>query len=245
MRRVILALLLFSVMVNATLDQTYVHMVSRDGSSIITKTMDLTIFSNVLGEQAFARVDEICRTDVSVNCSVDAESKTITMTESFSEGNYYTFTTDYGLPFITHKLVVRRIPTDRFSSSLDQLLIAAGVVDSSERGSARPLDLRDKEATSENAYYLGMFNANLTYTIEMPAPVSEASAGSVNGAITGNTAQFDLVDVFEESEYMTVTSNELNLGYLAAIAMAVVVIALALSFSGVRRSKRGKKRFKK
>ena len=238
-------MLLFSVLVNAALDQTHVHTISRDGSSTITKSMDLTIFSGMLNEGAFENIDEICQTDQSIDCSVEPEDKKITITERFSSGSYYTFTADYGIPYITYEVVVRRVPADRFSSSLDRLLIAAEAVNVTGAGSVEPLDLRD-EKNEENAYYLERFRANLTYTINMPAPVYEASAGNVSGTVTGNSAEFDLVDVLGESEYITVTSKEVNSGYLIIIAMVIIVAALALSFFRAKKpEKKKKKRFKK
>lgn len=241
MRREILALLLFSVLINAALDQSYVHTVSSDGSSTITKSMDLTIFSNILGEDTFERIDEICLANQTADCSVDKEKRTITMTESFSGGSYYTLTVDHGIPYVTYSLVVRRVPTDRFASSLDRLLVATEAVE--EAGSAtEPLNLRD-EANREGADYLERFKANITYTINMPAPVHEAHAGAVNGSITGNSVQFDFIDVLRESDYMVVTSKEINYGYLSIMAMVIVLAALALSFfRGKKPSKKSRKR---
>ena len=241
MGREIFALLLFSALINAALDQSYVHTVSSDGSSTITKSMDLTIFSNILGEDAFGRIDEICQANQTAVCSVDKEEMTITITERFSEGNYYTLTVDHGIPYVTYSLVVRRVPTDRFASSLDKLLVAAEAVEEAG-GATGPLNLRD-EANKEGADYLERFRANITYTVNMPAPVHEARTGAVNGSIAGNSVQFDFVDVLRESDYMVVTSREINYGYLSIIAMVIVLAALALSFfRGKKPSKKPRKR---
>lgn len=239
MRRGILILLLFSVLVNAALDQSYVHTVSRDGSSTITKGMDPAIFSNILSERDFEKVSEVCQTGQGIECSVGAEE--LTITEGFSSGAYYTLTTDHGIPFITYELVVRKVPTDRFASSLDEILVAAEVAEAAG-GSVRPLDLRDREVNEENAYYLEKFNVDMTYTINMPVPVREAYAGDVGGVVSGSSVEFDLVEVLKESDYITVTSRELNFGYLTVIAMAIVLAALALSFF---RGKKPRKRKKK
>jgi hypothetical protein len=241
MRREILALLLFSVLINAALDQSYTHTVSSDGSSTITKSMDLTIFSNILGDDAFERIDEICQANQTADCSVDKEERAITITERFSEGSYYTLTVDHGIPYVTYNLVVRRVSTDRFASSLDRLLVAAEAVEEAG-GATESLNLRD-EANKESADYLERFKANITYTINMPAPVHEARAGTVNGSITGNSVQFDFIDVLRESDYMVVTSKEINYGYLSIIAMVIVLAALAVSFfRGKKPSKKSKKR---
>jgi hypothetical protein len=240
MRRVILALLLFSFVVNASLDQAYVHTVSRDGSSTMTRDTDLTIFADVLGEGAFQSVDGLCDTNASLRCSVDGE--TVTIKEKLKQGTYYSLTADYGLPFITYTLVVKKVPTDRFSSSLDNLLVVAGAVEEAGTSRVRPMDLRDKSTNIPDAEYLKKFDANLTYSIEMPAGIYEATAGDVDALLSGNTAQFDLVEVLGESEYMTVKSRELNLGYLALIAMAITLAALAFSFFTHKRPRKRRRK---
>jgi len=242
MRREILAILVLCAISSASLEQTYIHSISRDGSSTMTKDTDLTIFADVLDPGAFQAVEDLCREDSRYRCSVDAPNKTIILTESFRSGTYYTFEAEYGLPFITYTLIVKKVPTDRFSSSLDDLLLEAGAIDESGDGSVSPMDLSDEETNTENAYYFRRFNADLDYIIDMPAPVYEAVAGNATAEITGNRASFDLVSVLEESEYMRVRSRELNLSYLFIVALAMVLIGLAYSFVKANKpSKRGKK----
>jgi hypothetical protein len=241
MRREIIALLLLAAVVNAALDQSYIHTVSRNGSSVIVKTMELSVFSNELDNEAFGKVDGFCKTNKTIECSVDEDMKTITITERFSPAGYYSFKTDYGVPFTTHKLVLRRIPTDRFGQTLDKLLFAAGVIN--ETGdSVDSLDLKDRESNKESALFLRRFNANITYTLHMPSSPYKAAAGNVTGVISGNSVTFDLVEVIEESESIEVEGNELNISYLAIIAMVIVLAALTLSFMRTKKVKRRRKR---
>lgn len=242
MRREILAILILCALSSASLEQTYSHSISRDGSSAMTKDTDLTIFADVLGPTAFDDVESLCRSDASLRCSVDGPNKTVTITERFTAGSYYSFEADYGIPFITYTLVVKKVPTDRFSSSLDDLLVEAGVIDESGDGSVMAMDLRDEETNRENAYYFRRFNADLAYIIEMPSPVYEARAGNATAVISGNRATFDLVSVLEQSEYITVRSQELNLSYLIIIALAIVLAGLALSFFKANKPKKRKKK---
>ncbi|MEW6722302.1 MAG: hypothetical protein AB1324_03505, partial [Candidatus Micrarchaeota archaeon] len=123
MRRELLASLILISAAFAALDQTYVHTILPDGSSEMEKTMEITIFSNQLTETGLEDMRELCATSSRVRCEVDVESKTVTMWDDFETGGYYTFSSDYGIPFITHTATIVKIPTDRFSVLLQRVLI--------------------------------------------------------------------------------------------------------------------------
>lgn len=237
MRREIVAVLLLTLAAGAALDQSYVQTVSRNGTSVIEKTMQITIFSNQLTADALAKMDAYCGSQKTIRCSVDAANKTVTMSDVFASGGYYEYSSDYGLPFITHTVTVTRIPTDRFSSILDSILRGSNVT-SGSGGSTTALDLRDSKANRENAKVLRQLGVNITYTIIMPAQASSASSGNVSGRIDGQSASFDLVEVLDQSQPMVVKSEEANLGYMTVIAGVIVVAALALSFMGSKTVKR-------
>jgi len=241
MRLVLFALLALSLSVFATLDQEYVQNVSRNGSSTIQRTTDVAIFANQLTAQALQRMADLCAHDAELACSVDVDAKRLTMSEGFTSGGYHTYITDYGFPFITHTFTVSKVPTDKFSDSMGKLAQAAGVEGAGADGSASSIDLNDDRNNKANADLLRSIRANITYTIIMPIGVSEAKAGKVNGIVSGNAARFDLVEVIGESEPIVITSRELNLGYLVAVAGILVLVALAVSFFGSRRPARRKK----
>ncbi|MBU0532428.1 hypothetical protein KKB44_02960 [Candidatus Micrarchaeota archaeon] len=235
MRREILAILLLSALVNATIDQSYEQVVKRDGSSVIIKTMEMDLFITELGDDALTKIAETCAGGQSIKCNVN--NTTITIEKEFSASGYYWFTTEYTLFSIDHTLTVNKIPTDGFSNALDQLLEDAGVIN--KTGSqAQAIDLLDNETNAENAKYLRMFKANITYTIHMPGEVKEAYAGSV---VPVNGVQFDLIDLMEESQPIIVKSSETNYANILLIAMAIVLGALALSFFGEKRRRKEKK----
>lgn len=223
MKRILLVLL-FSMVANAALEQSYVQTVARDGSSTIQKSMDVSLFSTQLPPDALQRMSDTCQILSSMQCSV--ENTTVTITERFpAQTGYYSFSTEYGIPFITHKLVVRRIPADIFASDLDRLLAASNAT-AAQSGSTPAIDLTQNN--SEIAYYLKLLKMNASYTVNMPAQVD--SGGTPRGEISGASVRFDLASVLEQGGTMTVTSRELNLGYLTILAMIVVLGALALSF---------------
>lgn len=230
MRRELILLLALSLAWGAV-DQTYVHTVSRDGSSVMEKESELTIFATELDEEDFQRMKAVCESGSRVQCSVDVEEKTVSITEEFAAGGYYTYSTNYGFPFITYTMVVDKIPNDRFSSSLSRLLVEANVTDPSMGGgSVNPIDFEDAVNNREVARILRGIGANLTYIVNFPVPVSEASAGNVSGSISGNSVTFDLISLLEASEPVSIKSSELNLGYFVIIAGVLVVAGLAFSF---------------
>jgi hypothetical protein len=242
MRREIFAILLLSLVASAAIDQSYIQTVSRNGASSMAKTMEIAVFSNQLATEGLAKMADYCEKSSGINCSVDVEAKKIVITESFASGGYYAFSNEYGIPSITYTVAISRVPTDRFSNSLSRLLVAANATEySGTGGSAKSIDLSDTEGNAEAAAILKSLKANITYTVIMPSGVSEAKAGSVIGKISGQTASFDLLEVMSESGGpIVVKSQELNYGYLIAIAGIVVLGALALSFAGTRPSRRKK-----
>lgn len=242
MRREIFALLLMAFVASAAIDQTYVQTVARNGASGIEKTMELAVFSNQLATEGLANMAAYCEKSSGINCSVDVGAKKVVITEEFSSGGYYVFSTDYGLPSITHTMTLNRVPTDKFSNALERLLVAANATEyAGSGGSARSIDLSDQEANAEAAAILKTLNANITYVVVMPSGVSEAKAGSVAGVISGQRASFDLLAVMSEGGGpIVVKSQELNFGYLIAIAGVVVLGALALSFAGTKPARRKK-----
>ncbi|MBD3210900.1 hypothetical protein GF318_05975 [Candidatus Micrarchaeota archaeon] len=237
MRRFIFALLLMSLAVHAGIAQSYEQTVKRDGSSVIVKSMDINLFAAELGENALEGVSVICNESQAYTCSVEGDR--ISMSESFSAGPYYSFKTEYGVFNIDYTLVVSKVPTDRFSRTLDQLLDEADILES-EGESSEVLDLLDSETNSEAVGYLRRFDSSLSYRIIMPAPITEAHAGNVTPGFNGNTVQFDLVDVMAESKAMTVKSSELNMANMIIIGAILVLGALALSFFKERPKKKGK-----
>src|SRR4030095_4638639 len=133
MRRELFALLLIASSF-AALDQSYVQNVSSTGSSTIVQGPEITIFSNIVTSECLANMDEVCNSTSKLDCSVDVANKKITITENFNTGGYYIFANDYGFPFVTHSMTITRIPTDRFSSSLEKLLILANATPPGQTG---------------------------------------------------------------------------------------------------------------
>jgi hypothetical protein len=124
---------------------------------------------------------------------------------------------------------------------LDELLDEAEVVESTG-GSADPLDLLDKEGNAESVYFLKRFEANITYSVNMPVAITEAGAGGVNATVLGDrTVRFDLVDIMEEGQPITVKSQEMNVANIILVVAVIVLGALAYSFFRQKPKKKKKK----
>ena len=243
MRREILILLAISLVWGAV-DQSYVHDVSRDGSSEMEKTSELSLFSDQIDEEAYQRMKIVCDDqEFRVDCSVDAEAKTVTITEKLVPGGYYAYSADYGFPFITYSMVIDKIPNDRFASALSRILVEANVTDpAGAGGSVNPIDFEDEINNREVARILKNIEANITYTVNFPVPVSEAKSGNASAKISGNSVTFDVVELLEVSEPVRIRSSEINLGYMVLIIGLIIVGALALSFFGSKPIRSAKKK---
>lgn len=227
--RILIALLLFTVAASAALDQSYVQSFEQNGSSNITKTMGVNVLSNLMAPNALQNMQKVCQSDPSMMCSVDTGNKTVTMEESLQPGGYYTYSVDYGFPFIIYTIEIDKVPTDLFANDFGNLLNAANAT-SSAGGVSGPIDLTDQAADAQNAAVLRELNANINYTIIIPLNVDYAAAGNASATVSGSTAQFDLLSVMEASSPMVVRSRELNWTYIVALIGLIALAALALAY---------------
>jgi hypothetical protein len=242
MRRAIIGILLLAIIADAALDQHYVQTVARGGGSSISVTSEVALFEGMLSEGGLERMARACEKGMDFECVVDAGNRTVTLSEDYAPGGYYTYSSEYGIPFITHTLTVGRIGTDRFSRAMDDLLDEANATNGSSGagGTSKAIDLSDKARNAESARVMRLVGANVTYAVIMPSQVSEARAGGATGAMSGNRAEFDLAAVLAESKPMVVKSQEINFGFLIAIAGVAALIALAVSFARTKPGKRKK-----
>ncbi|MDD5340043.1 MAG: hypothetical protein PHV13_02230 [Candidatus ainarchaeum sp.] len=220
--RNIIVFLVLAALASGAFDQSYVQTVASDGSSVIVKTQDLSVFSGVVSMPAVAQA---CEMMSSVQCSLDGQKMTIT--ERFTPNSgYYTFVKEDGFPFITYTLVISQVPNDVFAADLDRVLAGANV--SSGGAPSPPLDL--SADNSESVAALRLLKVNLDYTVNMQMTPTAASAGNVTGVINGNVVKFNLVDVLAARQPIVIKSSELNAGAIVAIIGVAVLAWLAYSF---------------
>jgi hypothetical protein len=221
MRKLIM-LLLLAALASGTFDQTYLQTLAGNGSSVITKTQDLSVFSNSVSFPALAQV---CAAMSSVHCSVSGE--TMNITENFAPGGgYYTYTSDGGFPLITNTLVITKVPNDVFGNDLAKVLVAANLT--SAGGSSSAIDLTADNGAVVSA--LRQFDVNLTYIVDLQTVPSAAYSGNVTGSISGDAVAFNLVDAMASGQPIVIKSQELNIGALALIIGVVVLAGLAYAF---------------
>lgn len=236
MMRQILALLVLAAFSFAAMDQNYTQVVNPDGSSTIQKTMEITMFANQLPASSLKLMAAYCASNADFQCSVDVAGKTLTIAEDFQQGEYYTSSSDFGIPFITYSIQVQKIPNDIFGDDLEKMLLAANI--SSMGGQpVDALDLSDQANNPQSAAFLRKLNTSMTYTITMPAGVYSATSGNYTAKMEGQTAAFDLVEVLNQSEPMTIVARQVNSAAIVAIIGVIVLAALAISFFSGKPSK--------
>ena len=119
--RKFIVLLLLAALASGTFDQTYVQTLADNGSSVIVKTQDLSVFS---GSVSFPALSRACADLTNVQCLVSGQ--TMMISDSFApDGSYYTYASDGGFPFITRTLLISRVPNDVFGADLSKVLDAA------------------------------------------------------------------------------------------------------------------------
>jgi len=227
--QIFLMLMLLSTATFAV-SQAYVQTVDRDGSSVMVRELDTSMFAALLKPDALGNMALMCKAGFQDGCAVDTAAGTINTTVKLSQADgYYTFTTDYGFPFVTHTLTVYRLPTDRFGEELDALLAATNASQNPPSGTR--LEAIDLSAdNSQLISYAKMFGVKMTYVSVMPSAVEQASSGDVAAAVTDGSASFDLIAVLATSKPIVVQSRELNYTYLVLLVALVVLAALAYSF---------------
>ena len=225
MRREIFGILILCTLVSAGLDQSYVHDVSRDGTSTITRTIDVSAFTAQLEDDAIERIDETCKGNPNLACSVDLEREAITMRQEFPARDY-SFEANHGLFFIDYQVTIRIIPTDDFGSSLEELMLKSGVLEEGSEEDLEPIDLNNKQQNLAIAAFLEMFESEFSYQVNMPSAIQEANAGEING----RTLNIDMIDVMKDSETIVIKSSEANWVNIFVLASVIAIGALTLSF---------------
>ena len=232
---IMFGLLFFAGCVNIT----YTHKINPDGSSTIEQAVDLTGYINYLktsgtggGGQGFdsSQLTLMCTAMApqftpGVECNVVGNVMTFKKTVSPQDG-FYDFQTSGGLFGGKYKVVVNKIPAALFTKpSADSGLGGSGLTG----GQSKDVVFTDKEANLQTANGAKTIGMNMTYIVEMPAPVTSATAGNYKAKVDGNKAVFDLIELFQVSDPgPIVVEAEGGTGMLMVIAVVVVVIIVLL-----------------
>jgi len=228
------AIVFLLIVLTGSVFQTYEHTVKNNGESEIKKEFDLGFFTGMFGQDADARIAQVCYPNSPFRCEYN-NSKMVLRKEFSQNDGYYEFHVNYGVPFIDYEIVVRKIPTEKFSEMLDSVLFSAGVINATADDYGKPINLENTAASKEAATLIKQTGLDIKYVIVMPGYVWNASAGNVSATSEGERAEFLLSEVLEEGQPMVVKSRELNIGYMLLIAMIIVLAAFALSFRKYRK----------
>lgn len=243
-RELILIFAAMMIFLSGCITQTFTQKMERDGTSVVESKTNLVQYpgylklindefkkKDVTGEIA-ALLDKVCQgiaeKDPLTKCNV--EDLSLVMKKEFTtKDGYYTFEAKEGIPYTIYTLKVNKIPVDKFSKELQaqQKIIAASPYGSDIPLKMSAIDLRKTGDTSIAAQGLEQVQGvSLIYAIEMPGEIVKAEAGAYFAGISGNTAEFDLLDMMKNSSPLVVESQEINVLWIVVIIgiLALVVV---------------------
>ena len=219
MKRLLIFLMILSIAFSAG-SQTYVHEVKFLGSSIIEEKRDLSIFLNLLPNNAVTNMEIVCQNYPELDCTIEDDA--LFMRVNVPEKNqYYTLISDYGLPFTTTSLTIERIPTDMFDARINAILLKANLTDGS--GFSKSIDLKDKEANLALANALRDAGIESNYIVVMP---------------NEERTEVNLINLLSDSAPINVKSYSLNLWLIFLILGIGGVVGLSYMFFSIKRRMR-------
>jgi len=221
MKNVLFLFLLSAVLVSSAA-QSYVQNMDATGRAAVEERRDMSVFLQLLPGGSLGKIADTCASIPSLSCSVSGNIMT-TRIQLGPDSGYYSFDTQYGLPFLTTTLTVNRLPTDMFDASVSDIMNKAGVT--SGKGRAAPIDLNDKGANAATAAAWKEAGLDIDYSIVMP---------------NGHTETYRLTDLLADSHPIVITTQEPDFGLMALIIGILVLAAFAFSFFG-KRKKAGKR----
>lgn len=243
MKKILLSILIvMSVVFSATMDHTYMQTINEKGDSIFTRITKGEVFPEGSNTSA---IEQICKEAVVARCMINQSSQTtqIEITLKEKEG-YYTISTEYGFPFITHIVKIERIPTDKISEQMIQILKQSGFTKRIQPASAVDLLADNKES----ARALKSFGAEIEYEVKVPGLINEASFAEEKINFQGERATVDFTKLLEKQGELKIVSSEMNWAYISAVIAVLVIVAFGASFifdKKVQMQKQNEKKSKK
>lgn len=224
MKKFILFILFFGL-IFGTLDQSYVHTFSIDGTSKIERTMDLQIFSSSLGADGINKLQKFCDHSPTYSCKVDLEKNALSISLDLKSGEYYSFTSSYGLNS-EYLVTINSIPTDLFAQKMEKILTDSKIDANLSSFSIPSIDLTKNN--KESADTLRSLGVKINYRLIMPAAVSSSDAPA--SKISNKEVSFDLIDSLYTSKKITTKASELNFGYIIILIAIIIVLSLTFFF---------------
>ncbi|MBU0760720.1 MAG: hypothetical protein KJ858_03445, partial [Nanoarchaeota archaeon] len=129
MRKQLFVILILAFTVFAGTHESYTHIISYDGSSTLTKTVDVSQSPDIFDAETLEIIKDFCHDTLLLHCKVDQAAKTISVTEEIKSSSFYSFTSSEGMPDITYSVVIKKIPTGLFDSQFNRILVAANLTE--------------------------------------------------------------------------------------------------------------------
>ena len=229
------ASILFALLLVGSISQSYIQT-----QNTITQITDYTKYvqelENETGQEIGERVQKFLEdgcdeVDPEYKCKVDG--LTLALTKKFETGRYFIlekkediFSTRYTLNIssLPNKIFSNALPADRFMRQKEAI------------------DLTNKE--KNRVIYETQFNpgGEAAHIVYLPGTITRAAAGSYEATIDGSKAEFDLLEVFKDSEVIVVESQKTNTGLLLVILILSAIIASTVHFKTRNYDKKRKRK---
>ena len=223
---------------------TYDHKVNADGSSTLEQIMDLTQYLEYIknapsgslgvGQQApdvsqLSKFCELLQAQLTQGTSCKMEDNKLSLIRSFTlQDKAYTFqSSSSGLFSSKYKVTVNKINTKAFLNppSENKQVGSLGTI-----GSPEDIDFTAKEKNSQLLEGIRTLKMNMSYVVHMPGAVTKATAGKYHAIITGDTATFDLVNVFEDSEPLVIEAESGGTTLIIVSVIGILIIFILFYF---------------
>ncbi|MEK6842877.1 MAG: hypothetical protein AABY04_00145 [Candidatus Micrarchaeota archaeon] len=142
-----------------------------------------------------------------------SEGKVVASKKYTLENNFYTFKVVSGFPNIKYEIEVFKLPVSNLSSS--------GSTGMPDYDIYKRLDDAGIKKTASILKLAGM---EINYKVEMPGKITKAEGGT----ISNNIAKFDVIEMMENGKTIKVTSEELNVPYVAGAAILFLILIIVI-----------------
>ncbi len=228
--RYILLTALAMLLLSGSIVQTYEQEVSREGDSRIAEDLNMNVFVKMMPKDSLDSMESACLRHSDLRCTVDADEKSIMIIRDFDpDDSHYSFSAKYGIPFIKYKLNIQKLPNDRFSDAIDEIMGSAGIPVPTSI-SQEPLDLTNRNESSEIAESLQNLDLEIIYIVTMPGDITSARAGNYSAEIEGSKAMFRMSNALETGKSLEIESRETNSLLIILVGGGIIMGALAVSF---------------
>jgi len=209
---------LMAMLISGCVSLDFRQKVERNGDSVFTESIDLSTLLSA-GSQYGAdeavlskTCENITAKDSAINCSYDGGVITISKKVAAQDGGYM-FNRSSEFPYVVYTLEVRKVPqfveSDTFSSA------PAGATDTDFKSPSAKLTA----ATMKTA------GASISYKVEMPGELVSAENGDIVKNEDGIAyAEYDVLGLMSEGEYIVVKSREYDVLMLGIAAGAAVLL---------------------